>query len=80
MQKSLVNRYVLICNTCTLSLVLYMNVLILQFTCMFLLTSVLKELYGNYSSSSMKTNWIVVKTSNLTMFPELLNDILLINL
>ncbi|KAH1262477.1 hypothetical protein GmHk_02G005090 [Glycine max] len=27
-----------------------------------LVNRVLKELYGNYSSSSMKTNWIVVKT------------------
>ena len=46
---------------------LYINLLILQYTCMFffLLTSALKEFYGKSLKSKSNVDWIELKVSNL---------------
>ncbi|KAH1249246.1 hypothetical protein GmHk_05G012648 [Glycine max] len=60
--KGIVNRLVLICNTFTLFLVLYIHILIVQYTCMFLLTSALKGFDGKHGSKSKaNTKCILVK-------------------
>ena len=50
--KGMVNMLVLICNTFTLSLIFDFNILIVQFTCMFLLTHALKGFNSNHGSKS----------------------------
>jgi len=64
--KGMLNRSVLICNIFTLSLVFDINTLIVQYTCMFLLTSALKESNDHQGSKSKATaKWILVKVSHL---------------
>ena len=53
--KGMVNKLVLICNTFTLSLVFDINILIEQYTCMFLLVSALKGFNDNHESKSNAT-------------------------
>ncbi|KAH1193585.1 hypothetical protein GmHk_19G054598 [Glycine max] len=48
--KGMVNRPILIYNTFALSLVFDINILIVQYTCMFLLTSALKGFNNNHGS------------------------------
>ena len=64
--KGMVNRSVLIRKTISLSLVFGINILIVQHTCMFLLTSALKRFNDNHKSKSKATTkWIPVKVSHL---------------
>ena len=63
--KGMVNMLVLICNTFTLSLIFDFNILIVQFTCMFLLTHALKGFNSNHGSKSkVIAKWISVIVSH----------------
>jgi len=62
--KGIVNKLVLVCNTITLSLVFDFNILIdiIQYQCMFFLTSALKGFNDKYESKSkVNAKWISVK-------------------
>ena len=57
--RGMVNRLVLICNRFTLSLVLYINILVLKYTCMFLLTKTLNVFNDKHrSKSEANAKWI----------------------
>jgi len=78
-KKGMVNRSVVICNTFTLSLVFDINIVIIQHTCMFLLTSVLKGFNDNHRSKSKATaKWISIEVSHLNNVRSLQNYILLL--
>ena len=63
--KGIINRSVIFFNTFTLALVRNINILIVQYTSMFVLNNALKGL-GDTSQSKSKaaTRWIVVKVSH----------------
>jgi len=64
--KGMVNKLILICNKFTSSLVFDINILIVQYTCMFLLTCALKAFNDKYGSKSKATaKWIPIKVNNL---------------
>ena len=52
--KEIINKSVIICKTYILSLVFDINILIVQYACMFLLTNALKE-FNNSQESKSKT-------------------------
>ncbi|KAL5127430.1 hypothetical protein HKD37_14G039854 [Glycine soja] len=61
--KGIINRSAVFCNTFTLSLIFDINILIVQYTCMFLLISALKEFNNSQGSKSkVAARWILVKT------------------
>lgn len=58
-----------------------MNLLILQYTCVFLLTSVLKGMHesdSTHKSNKVAPHWIQVKVTNLTKRINVIDDILLL--
>jgi len=64
--KGIINRSVVICKTFTLSLGLDINILIVYYACMFLLTNALKGFKDSQRSKSKSTTkWIPVKRSHL---------------
>jgi len=77
--KGITNKSVLICNTFILSLVSDINILIVQYICMFLLTSGLKGLNDNHESKSKATvKSIPIKISHLNNVSSVQNDILVL--
>ena len=64
--KGIINRSVLFFNTFSLALVRNINILIVQYTSMFVFNSALKGLDDTPQSKSKATaRWIVVKVSHL---------------
>ena len=64
--KAIIIRSIVFCNTFTLSLVFDINILIIQYTCMFLSINVVKGFNDNQGSKfKVATRWIVVKVSHL---------------
>ncbi|KAL5124592.1 hypothetical protein HKD37_02G004965 [Glycine soja] len=64
--KGNLNKFVVFCNTFTLSLVFDINILIVQYICMFLLIIALKGFNDSQGSKSkVATRWILVKVSYL---------------
>ena len=65
--KEIINKSVVLFNIFTLSLVIDINILIVQYAFMFLLISALKG-FNNTQESKSKTTakWILVKVSNLS--------------
>jgi len=77
--KGIINRSAVFCNTFTLSLIFDINILIVQYTCMFLLISALKEFNNSQGSKSkVAARWILVKVSHLNNVWYLKNYILLL--
>ena len=63
--KEYINRLVVSCKTFTISLVCDINILIVQYACMFLLPSALKgfnDIQGSKSKATAK--WIPIKVSH----------------
>ena len=70
------DKLVVFCNTFTLSLVKNINILIVQYACMFLLNNALKGFNDSQQSKSKPTTrWIVVKVSDLNNVCRLKNYI-----
>ena len=64
--KGIINTLVLFCNTFALALIRNINILIVQYTSMFVFNSALKGLDDTpQSKSKAATRWIVVKVSYL---------------
>ena len=66
--KGIINMLVVFCNTFTLWLVFDINILIVQYTCMFLLFKALKGFNnGQGSKSKVAARWIIVKVSHVNI-------------